>query len=134
MVSQEAPETLGRALTIEGGHLKPDSYNAISGYTSEYGIEAAAEVASFEAANVKAVTEYVQQNKVDCDFVLTRAVDVQLSTGHQHRIKEGYDKLIAAGIETTKDTFCVEGKDAEMVSMLYLFLLNTNTTSVDVWR
>ncbi|KAG9496258.1 hypothetical protein J7337_012842 [Fusarium musae] len=116
MVSQKAHETLARALTIEGGHLKPDSYNAISGYTSEYGIEAAAEVASFEAANVKAVTEYVQQNKIDCDFVLTRAVDVQLSTGHQHRIKEGYDKLIAAGIETTKDTFCVEGKDAEMMS------------------
>lgn len=103
------------ALTIEGGHLKPDSYNAISAYASEYGIQAAAEVASFEAANVKAVTEYVQQNKVDCDFVLTRAVDVQLSTGHQRRIREGYDKLIAAGIEPTKNTFSVEGKDAEMV-------------------
>nr|RBQ95949.1 hypothetical protein FVER53263_08500 [Fusarium verticillioides] len=112
----EARQLCSGATGRNGGHLKPDSYNAISGYTSEYGIEAAAEVASFEAANVKAVTEYVQQNKIDCDFVLTRAVDVQLSTGHQHRIKEGYDKLIAAGIETTKDTFCVEGKDAEMMS------------------
>lgn len=107
-------------LMIEGGHLKPDSYNAISGYASEYGIEAAAEVASFEAANVKAVTEYIQQNKVDCDFVLTRAVDVQLSTGHQRRIKEGYDKLIAAGLESTKDTFSVEENYAEMVSLLQL--------------
>ncbi|KAF5971784.1 general amino acid permease [Fusarium coicis] len=103
-------------LTIEGGHLKPDSYNAISGYASDYGIEAAAEFASFEAANVKAVTGYIQQNKVDCDFVLTRAVDVQLSTGHQRRIKEGYDMLIAAGLETTKDTFSVDGENAEMMS------------------
>ncbi|KNB09434.1 hypothetical protein FOXG_10012 [Fusarium oxysporum f. sp. lycopersici 4287] len=53
---------------------------------------------------------------VDCDFVLTRAVDVQLSTGHQRRIKEGYDKLIAAGLEPTKDTFSVEENDAEMMS------------------
>jgi hypothetical protein len=101
-----------------GGHLKPDSYNAIAAYASEYGIEAAAEVASFESANVKAVTEYIRQNKVNCDFVLTRAVDVQLSTGHQRRIKEGYDKLIAAGLEPTKDTFSIEGKDTEMVSVL----------------
>ncbi|KAF5536997.1 gamma-glutamylputrescine oxidoreductase [Fusarium mexicanum] len=112
----KAHETLTLALTIEGGHLKPDSYNAISAYASEYGIEAAAEVASFEAANVKAVTDYIQQNKVDCDFVLTTAVDVQLSTGHQRRIKEGYDKLIAVGLETTKDTLSVEEKDAEMMS------------------
>ncbi|KAG7425434.1 Gamma-glutamylputrescine oxidoreductase [Fusarium oxysporum f. sp. raphani] len=112
----EARQLCSGATGRNGGHLKPDSYNAISGYASEYGIEAAAEVASFEAANVKAVTEYIQQNKVDCDFVLTRAVDVQLSTGHQLRIKEGYDKLIAAGLEPTKDTFSVEGNDAEMMS------------------
>ncbi|KAG4258772.1 hypothetical protein FPRO03_13438 [Fusarium proliferatum] len=112
----EARQLCSGATGRNGGHLKPDSYNAISAYASEYGIQAAAEVASFEAANVKAVTEYVQQNKVDCDFVLTRAVDVQLSTGHQRRIREGYDKLIAAGLEPTKNTFSVDGKDAEMMS------------------
>ncbi|KAF5986397.1 oxidoreductase [Fusarium bulbicola] len=129
----EARQLCSGATGRNGGHLKPDSYNAISAYASEYGIEAAAEVASFEAANVKAVTDYIQQNKVDCDFVLTRAVDVQLSTGHQRRIKEGYDKLIAAGLETTKDTLSVEEKDAEMVSTLYLFLLDTDAMSSDVW-
>ncbi|VTT57934.1 unnamed protein product [Fusarium fujikuroi] len=112
----EARQLCSGATGRNGGHLKPDSYNAISAYASEYGMEAAAEVASFEVANVKAVTEYIQQNKVDCDFVLTRAVDVQLSTVHQCRIKEGYDKLIAAGLEPTKNTFSVEGKDAEMMS------------------
>ncbi|KAF4442689.1 Gamma-glutamylputrescine oxidoreductase [Fusarium acutatum] len=112
----EARQLCSGATGRNGGHLKPDSYNVISGYASEYGMEAAAEVASFEAANVKAVTEYIQQNKVDCDFVLTRAVDVQLSTGHQRRIKEGYDRLVAAGLEPTKNTFCVEEKDAEMMS------------------
>lgn len=117
MVSEKARETIVPVLTSEGGHLKPDSYNAISAYASEYGMEAAAEVASFEAENVKAVSEYIQKNKVDCDFVLTRAVDVQLSTGHQRRIKEGYDKLIATGLEPTNNTFSVEGTDAEMVGV-----------------
>ncbi|KAF4337998.1 hypothetical protein FBEOM_8097 [Fusarium beomiforme] len=112
----EARQLCSGATGRNGGHLKPDSYNAIAGYASEHGMEAAAEVASFEAANVKAVTEYIRQNNVDCDFVLTRAVDVQLSAPHQRRIKEGYDKLVAAGLEPTKDTYSVEGKDAEMMS------------------
>ncbi|KAJ4245538.1 hypothetical protein NW762_014047 [Fusarium torreyae] len=99
-----------------GGHLKPDSYNAIAGYASEHGIEAAAEVAAFETANVKAVTEYVQRNRIDCDFVLTRAVDVQFSSDHQRRLKNGYDKLVGAGVEVTKDTFSVPDEGAEMMS------------------
>ena len=107
-------------LTVEtlGGHLKPDSYNAVASYASEYGVKAAAEVAAFEAANVKAVTEYIQENKVDCDFVLTRAIDVQLTSDNQRRIKAGFDKLIAAGVEPTKETFSLEDKDAEMVYVL----------------
>jgi len=108
------------SLTMEtiGGHLKPDSYNAIASYASEHGVEAAAEVAAFEAANVKAVTEYIRQNKVKCDFVLTRAIDVQLTSDNQRRIKAGFDKLIAAGVEPTKETFSLESKDAEMVYVL----------------
>jgi hypothetical protein len=101
-----------------GGHLKPDSYNSVAAYASEHGIEAAAEVAAFESANVKAVAEYIQENKVECDFVLTRAIDVQLSRDHQRRIKAGFDKLSAAGVKATKDTFSVsEEGPAEMVSI-----------------
>lgn len=114
-----------------GGHFKPDSYNTIASYASEYGIEAAAEVAAFETANIKAVTEYVQRNKIDCDFVLTRAIDVQFSPDHQRRIKNGYDKLVAEGVEATKETFSVPEEGAEMVSInKYVSCLMTNAVEI----
>jgi hypothetical protein len=38
-------------------------------------MEAAAEVAEFERAHVDAITELVRTEKIDCDFVLTKAID-----------------------------------------------------------
>lgn len=107
-------------LKMVGGHLKPDYYNNVASYASEHGVEAAAEVAAFEAANVKALAEYVQQNKVDCDFVLTRAIDVQLTSDNQQRIKAGFGELLAAGVEPTSETFSLEGKDAEMACVILI--------------
>ncbi|KAH7137384.1 FAD dependent oxidoreductase [Dactylonectria estremocensis] len=112
----EARELCSGATGRNGGHLKPDSYNAISAYASEYGIEAAAEVANFESENVKAVTEYIRREKVDCDFVLTRAVDVQLSAKHQTQIQGGYETLLSAGVEATQATFSVSAEGAESMS------------------
>lgn len=101
---------------IAGGHLKPDSYYSISRLATEYGIDAAAEVANFESANVEAVTEFIRENKVDCDFILTRATDVQFSAEHQEKVRAGYERLLAAGVKATKGTYCAEDKHAEKVS------------------
>lgn len=82
---------------------------------SKHGIDAATEVADFELDNVRAVEEYVRNSGADCDFFLTRAVDVQLSESHNTSLKAGYDRLIDASVESTKSVFYLHGKDAEMV-------------------
>jgi len=45
---------------------------------SKHGVAAAAEIAEFELANVEAVKDYIQGQSVDCDFMMTQAVDVEL--------------------------------------------------------
>ncbi|EXL65945.1 hypothetical protein FOPG_17859 [Fusarium oxysporum f. sp. conglutinans race 2 54008] len=99
-----------------GGHIKPDVYNLCSRMDSKHGIDAGAEIAEFELANVEAVKNYVLDNKVDCDLMITRAVDVQLSEEHNVLLKAGYDRLIKAGVSATKNAFYVDGKYAETVS------------------
>ncbi|KAF9776929.1 hypothetical protein IL306_004819, partial [Fusarium sp. DS 682] len=116
IVVLEARQLCSGATGRNGGHLKPDVYNLCSSMASKHGIDAAAEIAEFELANVEAVKNYVLENNVDCDFVLTQAVDVQLSEEHNTAIKAGYDKLINAGVNATKRAFYIDGKYAEMIS------------------
>ncbi|CAJ0550004.1 Ff.00g099340.m01.CDS01 [Fusarium sp. VM40] len=112
----EARQLCSGATGRNGGHLKPDSYNAISRLAKEYGVEAAAEVANFETANVEAVAEFVRQNDIDCDFIMTRAVDVQFQTEHHAKLVEGYRSLLDHGVEATKQTYAVPSRIAENVS------------------
>lgn len=95
--------------------MKPDVYNMTSHIAAKYGIDAAAEVAEFELANVKEVEEFVRNSGADCDFYLTRAMDVQLSEKHNALLKANYDRLINAGVEVTKSAFYIHDKAAEMV-------------------
>ena len=118
MRSVEKARTLTECLLIDyilGGHLKPDVYNLASKISERLGVEAAAEIADFEMANVNAVKNYIQEAGVDCDFTLTQAVDVQLSERHNSSLKSRYDKFIAAGAASAQEATYHEGKDAEEV-------------------
>ncbi|KAK2739526.1 hypothetical protein FQN55_009402 [Onygenales sp. PD_40] len=112
----EARQLCSGATGRNGGHLKPDPYKLAADLAAEYGIEAAAEVANFEVANLAAVKEYVETEKVDCDMLVTRAVDVQFSRAHSDKIKRGHDMLRQAGVKATKETFYLPEGPAEMVS------------------
>lgn len=81
----------------------------------KHGVEAASEIAEFEKANVNAVSTYIRSFDVDCDFVLTRAIDVQLSEKHNEALKRRYDGFITAGGQIAKEATYVDGEDAERV-------------------
>lgn len=81
-----------------------------------YGVKAAAEVADFETANLEAVAEFVREEKVDCDFVVTRAVDVQFNEEQHKKLKQGYENLSAANVKSTKGTFHAPERYAEQVT------------------
>ncbi|KAL1297502.1 hypothetical protein AAFC00_005021 [Neodothiora populina] len=112
----EARQACSGATGRNGGHLKPDPYNHVASIAAEYGYEAAAEVANFEASHVPALKAFIEKEEIDCDFVVTRAIDVQLSSAHRERLKAGYEKLLHAGVEATKNVFYASESTAEGLS------------------
>lgn len=103
-------------LTVSGGHIKPDVYYNILKYTEKYGATNAAAFARFEAANVLAVKELVEREKIDCDFVLTRGLDVYLDEAHARSTYTTYQELQRIGVADLGDIHYIEGPNAEAVS------------------
>ncbi|KAF4313992.1 putative FAD dependent oxidoreductase superfamily protein [Botryosphaeria dothidea] len=116
IVILEAREACSGATGRNGGHLKPDVYFQVPKYTALFGAAAADELALFEASQVLAVKELVERERIDCDFVLTRAVDVCLDAEHAAKCKREYRELQRAGRPSVRDVYFAEGEQAEIVS------------------
>lgn len=95
--------------------MKPDLYNGIAGLAADHGVDAAAEVAAFEAKHVSFLKEFIEKEKIDCDYSVTKAVDVQLSADHSKRLKDGYEKLIKEGCAPTTTVKYIDTNEAEKV-------------------
>lgn len=101
-----------------GGHIKPDVYYNILKYSKVYGSAQAAAFAKFEAKNVLAVKQLVEDENIDCDFVLSRALDVYLNDAHARETKEAYRELVRLGAADVADIHYTEGRNAEKVSQI----------------
>lgn len=82
-----------------------------------FGAEAAAELATFEASNVYAVKELVESEGLDCDFQVTRSLDVYLDAKHAKETEEAYRVLVQKGLADLKDTAFIPEEHAERVSL-----------------
>ncbi|KAI8310593.1 hypothetical protein K4K59_008107 [Colletotrichum sp. SAR11_240] len=102
-----------------GGQLKPDVYFNIPKYIEKYGVEAAVEVANFEASQVFAVKELVEKEKIDCDFTLTRTCDATLDEGLATATEEAFAKLVESGVANLKDVHYTPRARAEKVKTPY---------------
>ncbi|KAJ5963434.1 uncharacterized protein N7479_003310 [Penicillium vulpinum] len=99
-----------------GGHLRPDMYTPMTRVIDRAGIENALEVIEFEIAHVQAIKSLVEKENIDCDFTLTRSIDVWCNEEAAQKAKERYDTLISRDLDYMKDVFFVLGKDAEGIS------------------
>lgn len=99
-----------------GGHLKPDPYMRAAGALDKYGKDAAEEVASFEACQVKEIKDLVEKENIDCDFVVTRTSDVCLYDEANRDLKAGLENLTKAGVSTADGVFYSDHRTAEGVS------------------
>ncbi|KAJ5522770.1 hypothetical protein N7513_013343 [Penicillium frequentans] len=112
----EARQACSGATARNGGHMKPDLYNHIATIATEHGVDAAAEVAAFEAKHVLAVKEFIDKENIDCDYTVTKATDVQLDEAHFKKLKEGCHRLIAEGSKPTTGVQIIESNEAEAFS------------------
>ncbi|KAF4806272.1 Gamma-glutamylputrescine oxidoreductase [Colletotrichum siamense] len=105
MVILEARQACSGATGRNGGHVKPDLYYRVPQYARMYGKKAAAEMAVFEMSHVQAIKDLVEKEKIDCDFVLTRAYDVILDPGLAEKTKREFDQLVEERFPTVKDVW-----------------------------
>ena len=93
----EARQICSGATGRNGGHVKPDAYSDIPKFAKLFGLETASQLADFEASHVHAVKELVESEKIDCDFHMTRALDVYMNTDHANEIESTYKSLQKLG-------------------------------------
>ncbi|KAL4951018.1 FAD dependent oxidoreductase [Aspergillus filifer] len=103
-------------LSCAGGHLKPDPYNRIASLAREHGLDAAREVAEFEARHVDAIAALVEREKIDCDLSVTEAIDVHTNPEYAKVLKSGYDLLVERGVQPTVETRYIPREGAEEFS------------------
>ncbi|KAJ6172197.1 FAD dependent oxidoreductase superfamily [Penicillium chermesinum] len=112
----EARGVCSGATGRNGGHVRPDMYSPMPKLIERGGIERALEVTEFEIAHIHAIKYVVEKEKIDCDFTLSRSIDVWCNEDAALKAKELYDTLAARNLEYMKDVFFVLGKEAEGIS------------------
>lgn len=83
-----------------------------------------------------AVKEFVEHKKIDCDFYLTRALDVYLDSGHATEVEGSYQELLRIGAASLGDVQFIANKDAERVRKQSTSAKShsTNTSlGLDIW-
>jgi glycine/D-amino acid oxidase-like deaminating enzyme len=112
----EARGVCSGATGRNGGHLRPDLYTPMTKLIERVGIDLALEVPKFEIAHLPVLKSLIEKEKIDCDFTLTRSIDVWCNEEAALKAKEMFDILRSRNLETMKDVFFVLGKEAEGLS------------------
>ena len=112
----EARGVCSGATGRNGGHLRPDMYGHVPKFMDRAGIERGLEVPEFEIAHLNAIKCLIEKENIDCDFTLTRSIDVWCNEEAALKAKQVYDMLVSRNLEYMKDVFFVLGKDAEGIS------------------
>lgn len=60
--------------------------------------------------------DLVERENIDCEFNLTRAIDVCLDQAHSDKAEAAFKELLKTGAVCAKDVHFSKGKDAERVS------------------
>ena len=120
VVILEARQVCSGATGRNGGHLKPDPYSRPADLAITHGYEAGLECADFERAHVLAVKKTIDEEGIDCDFVLTRCCDVLLTEDVASKLRAGVTMLRKAGlpavVEDVYDGAAMDPKAAEQLS------------------
>lgn len=128
IVLLEARKICSGATGRNGGHVKPDTFSDISKFTKLFGKAATAELAAFEASHVYAVKDLVEKENLDCDFHITRALDVFLDSAHADEVQATFKSLSQTADINLADVAFTGRDDAERVSNhRFLFALYCRT-------
>lgn len=112
----EARAACSGATGRNGGHCRPDFYGHIPTYMDRAGARAGAEIAEFEIATLRDLKRFIDQEKIDCDFTLTRSLDVWCNKDSAQKALAVYQRMAAEKFEYMDDVVFYTGERAAGVS------------------
>lgn len=112
----EARGACSGATGRNGGHARPDFCGHITTYMDRAGVRAGAEIAEFEISTLRALKKFITEENIDCDFTLTRSIDVWCNEDAAAKAKAVYDMMVAQGLDYMDDAVFYTGEKVEGVS------------------
>jgi glycine/D-amino acid oxidase-like deaminating enzyme len=130
----EARDICSGATARNGGHVKPDVYfNAVLS-EKMHGPQVAEQLTAFEMQQVFDVKRLVEMERIDCDFELTRAIDVFVDPRVAEPTVQTFKAMKARGYRFSDDLHFIEDpKRAEQVSGVKGALAAFTFTAATVW-
>jgi len=132
IVLLEAREVCSGATGRNGGHCSM-GYPSIDSTSQKYGAEATKELFLFMAAQVYAMKHVVEKEKIDCDYILDRFVEVFLDPSDADNIKTTYEQQLEAGLDYIQDVDIVNPKFAERQTGIKGAKTATTVTGAQLW-
>jgi len=130
----EARDACSGATARNGGHVKPDLYMNTTVYEKMFGAKVARELTDFEIQQVLDVKRLVETEDIDCDFELTRAIDVFVDRRISGPTIQAYQSLRESGYEYPDDLhFISNPQKAEQVSGVKGALAAYSFTAGSIW-
>ncbi|KIW13150.1 hypothetical protein PV08_08337 [Exophiala spinifera] len=113
----EARQVCSGATGRNGGHLKPDTYYSAAEAYQKYGAKVADELIKFERQQVFDVKRLVEEEKIDCDFELTRAIDIFTDQQTADSVMKTHNEMKSNGFSFPDDLHVIDDpKRAEQIS------------------
>ena len=91
------------------------SWRANDFVTKFAGAEAAKELSTFQTELLYAMKEVVDKEQLDCDFVMTRSLEIILDQSHADALKKIYEDQIHLGLDYIRDVDFIGPRYAERV-------------------
>ncbi|KAL2426173.1 hypothetical protein ABEF95_012308 [Exophiala dermatitidis] len=137
VVILEARDACSGATGRNGGHILPNPYYSAARNSEKYGAQTAQELTAFEIQQLFDVKRLVEQENIDCDFELTRAIGVFLDRREAEPTVAAfaaYKGLKAKGYKFPDDLhFISDQKKAEQVSGVKGALVAFTHTAASLW-
>lgn len=134
VVILEARDVCSGATARNGGHVKPDVYFNTTLSEKMFGSRVAEELTKFEMQQVMDVKKLVEKEQIDCDFELTRAIDVYVDPRVANPTIKTYKEMKARGFLFSDDLHFIDNpKRAEQVSGVKGALAAFTFTAASVW-
>ncbi len=95
--------------------MKPDHLMSVGRIAKEHGLEAAEEISAFEASHVEVINNLIKTEGIDCDFVMTECMDVQMNSDRANAVHEMFNDIQKRGGKCVDNVSLSGGANARKV-------------------